>query len=283
MSVIKRGRILRDTSSGEGLVFVDGNQYPFRLENLWKSEFPPKTSMVVDAEFDDQGRLTALRTVAGGSAGGEQAAQAFAAAQATASKVAAEFQSKGLPMILEYARKVGYPTLGALGVIILGWFFLPAISMNMGFLGKNSVTFYQGLKLLNASGIEGLAALTGGGSAGFYGLLCWVSLFAVLLPQVWRDRRATFGQAAPLALMAVVAAIAYFKFQAQFSVGSAAGGGDYQRMAQQMAQQAAAQMRSAISIGFGAWLSLLGALYLAWQALKGVAAARVGAAPLGTR
>ncbi len=239
--------------------------------------------MVVDAEFDDQGRLTALRTVAGGSAGGEQAAQAFAAAQATASKVAAEFQSKGLPMILEYARKVGYPTLGALGVIILGWFFLPAISMNMGFLGKNSVTFYQGLKLLNASGIEGLAALTGGGSAGFYGLLCWGLLVR---------RVAAAGVARPARHLRPGSAAGadgggrgHCLFQVSGTILRRVPprGGDYQRMAQQMAQQAAAQMRSAISIGFGAWLSLLGALYLAWQALKGVAAARVGAAPLGTR
>ena len=43
---------------------------------------------------------------------------------------------------------VGYPTLGALAAVIHGWFFLPPVSMNMGFLGKNSVTFYQGLKLL---------------------------------------------------------------------------------------------------------------------------------------
>ena len=63
---IKRGRILRDTTTGEGLVFVDGNQHAFRLEGMWKSEYAPKVNMTVDVEFDDAGRLVALRNVSGG-------------------------------------------------------------------------------------------------------------------------------------------------------------------------------------------------------------------------
>jgi hypothetical protein len=268
MSVIKRGRILRDTSLGEGLVFVDGNQYPFRLESLWKSEYAPKVNMAVDAEFDDQGRLIALRSASSQSAGGEQAAQAVGAAQEAAKKFAADFQARGLPVIIEQAQKIGYPTLGAFAAVVLGWFFLPAASMNMGFLGKNSVTFYQGLKLLNASGLEGMAALAGGGSAGFYGFLAFVSLLAVFLPQFWKDKRAVWGMAAPLALMLLVAALAYFKISSQYSEAQEAaaqfGGAEYQQMAKQMADQAAAEMRKAISIGFGTYLALIGAAYLAW-------------------
>ena len=42
-----RGRILRDTSTGDGLVYVDGKQYPFGLGNIWKSEIPPKINAVI--------------------------------------------------------------------------------------------------------------------------------------------------------------------------------------------------------------------------------------------
>jgi hypothetical protein len=271
MNTIKRGRILRDTSMGEGLIFVDGQQYPFRLESIWKSEFAPKVNAAIDAEFDDQGRLIAVRAAGSQAVAGEQAAQALGAAQDAAKKLAADLQAKGLPVVAEYAQKIGYPTLGALAAVLLGWFFLPAVSINMGPLGKNSVTFYQGLKLLNAQGIEALATLGGGGSAGFYGFLCFLAILAVLLPHVWKDRRAAFGMAAPLALMLLVAVIAYGKISSQMSAGQEAlagfGGAEYQQMAQQAADQAAAEMRKAISIGFGVYLSLAGALYLAWQGL----------------
>ena len=255
---IKRGRILRDTTTGEGLVFVDGNQHAFRLEGMWKSEYAPKVNMTVDVEFDDAGRL---------------AAQAIGAAQEKAKQVAAEFQAKGLPVIQQYAKHIGYPVLGALFAVILGWFFLPAISAELGFLGKNSVTFYQGLKFLNSGGV----AAMGGGSAGIYGLLCFAALLAVLLPYVWKHPRAGYAMASPLVLMLLVLLISWMKMNEQFEAGQQAagafGGAEYQQMAKQMADQAAAEMRKAISIGFGAYLAFAGAIYLAWRGItwKGVA------------
>lgn len=273
MSTIKRGRVLRDTNAGEGLVFVDGAQYPFRLEGTWKSEHAPKVNMPVDVEFDEQGRVVALRSVSGQTVAGEQAAQALGAAQDTAKKFAAEFQAKGLPVIQQYAQRIGYPTLGALVALIVGWFFLPAVSLNLGFMGNNSVTFYQGLKLLNSGGIAAL----GGGSAGIYGLLVFVSLVAVLLPQFWSDRRAGFGMAAPLALMLVLGIVGWFKASSQFSGGAEAaanfGGEEFQQMARAAAEQAAAEMRKAISIGLGTYLSVAAAAFLAWQGWRKTRAA----------
>ncbi len=61
----KRGKVLRDTSTGPGLLIVEGQQYPFSLTDLWKSDQPPKAGMVVEAEFSRDGQLLAIRTVAG--------------------------------------------------------------------------------------------------------------------------------------------------------------------------------------------------------------------------
>lgn len=268
MSTTKRGRILRDTSTGEGLVFVDGNQYAFRLEGMWKSEYAPKANLAVDVDFDDHDRIVGLRSISGSGIAGEQAAQALGAAQDTAKKFAAELQAKGLPVVQQYAQRIGYPILGALLAVIIGWFFLPAVSADLGMMGKNSVTFYQALKFLNSGG----AAVMGGGSAGLYGLLVFVALLAVLLPQVWAHPRAGYAMAAPLALMLLVLIISYAKMSSQFSAGeeaaSAFGGAEYQQMAQEMAKQAAAEMRKAISIGFGTYLAFAGAIYLAWRGFK---------------
>jgi hypothetical protein len=268
MSTSKRGRILRDTSAGEGLVFVEGAQHAFRLEGMWKSEHTPKVNMPVDVEFNDQGQVIALRSVSGQAMAGEQASQALDAAQDTAKKLAAEFQTKGLPALLQTAQRMGYGLLGALGALLLGWFVLPAASMNLGMMGNNSVTFYQGLKLLNS----GVMAFTGTGGAGFYGFLCFAALLGVFLPQVWKDRRAGYAMAAPLALMLLVLVIAYMKASSAFSTGEEAagalGGAEYQQMAKQMADQTKAEMMKAFSIGIGTWLSLIASVYLAWQGWK---------------
>ncbi len=245
----KRGRILRDTSAGEGLVFVEGKQYAFRLEGMWQSEFAPKANMAVDVDFDEAGRLVALRSVSASGVAGEQAAQALGAAQESAKKFAAEFQAKGLPVLREYAERIGYPVLGALAAVIIGWFFLPAVSADLGFLGKNSVTFWQGLKFLNSGGV----AAMGGGSAGFYGLLCIASLAAVLLPQVWRHPRARFGMMAPLTLMLLVLVIAWSKMP-----DVPAG-----------AEEFVAEMRKAVSLGVGSYLAIVASLFLAWRGFSG--------------
>jgi len=61
--VRKRGKVLRDATAGPGLLIVEGQQYPFSLSDLWKSDLPPKAGMVVEAEFNRDGKIVAIRTV----------------------------------------------------------------------------------------------------------------------------------------------------------------------------------------------------------------------------
>jgi hypothetical protein len=268
MATIKRGRVLRDTSAGEGLVFVDGNQYPFKLEGMWRSEFAPKANMAVDVEFDEQGNILAVRSVAGSTVAGEQASQALDAAGAAAKKMAAEFQSKGLPVIQEWAKAVGYNKLIAFGVLVISWFFLPAVTIKMGFLGDGSITFYESLKFLNSG-----AMAMGGGGAGFYGFLVLIALVGVVAHQFWKDPRAAYGMCLPLLLMGLVFLIAYFKASSQMSdaqeaMGQFGNSPEYQEMARNMASEARKQMWAAFSFGFGLYLALGASLYLAWLGFK---------------
>lgn len=269
MATTKRGRILRDTSSGEGLVFVDGNQYPFKLEGMWRSEFAPKVNMAVDVEFDDQGNLVALRNVSGGTVAGEQASQALDAAGAAAKKMAAELQSKGLPVVQEWAKKFGYSKLIAFVALIIAWFWLPLVSVKMGFLGDGSISFYDSLKFLNNGGM----AMSGGG-AGIYGLLVFLALLGVIAHQVWKDPRAAYGMCLPLLLMVLVFLISWFKASSQMSeaeeaMGQFANNREFQEMARNMAKEARKQMWSAISFGLGLYISLAASIFLAWLGWKG--------------
>ena len=162
--------------------------------------------------------------------------------------MAAECQAKGLPVIIAIAQRVGYPILGAFAAIVIGWFFLPAISMNLGFLGKNSVTFYQGQSSSTRvasrhSRRSPVAAALGStdssASSRCSPCSCRRSGKIVAPPS-----------AAPLVLMLPTAIIAYSK------------------MSSQLAGEPAAQMRSVVSIGFGGRLALICSAYVAWQACR---------------
>ncbi len=280
----KRGRILRDTQAGDGLVTIEGQQYTFRLEGIWRSEFAPRVNGVVEAEFDEQGNLVSLRGLDASTLAGEQATQALGAAQVAAKKLASDFQSQGLPLIRQHAQRIGYPTLAGFAAVVLGWFFLPFLSAEIPFGPDISATFHQTLKLSNAvADSAGMEALAGSldrhgavrGSAGLLGLLCFVALAAVFLPQIWRDRRAAWGLFAPLAVFVLALAVMYWRVSSLASAGLDAaaefGGAEYRQMAKEMAREAAAQMREAISIGSGLWLSLAGVLLLAWVGRKSLA------------
>ena len=60
----KRGRILRDPAAGPGLLMVEGQQYQFLQDGVWKSEIPPAKGTIVEVEFDSGGRIKDLRAAA---------------------------------------------------------------------------------------------------------------------------------------------------------------------------------------------------------------------------
>ena len=72
-----RGRILRDTNAGPGIVSLDGKQFSFTLETLWMSDIPPRPGMVVEASFRRAGQPDRS-----GSCTGESACQGAGAAGA---------------------------------------------------------------------------------------------------------------------------------------------------------------------------------------------------------
>lgn len=68
MAVTKKGGVLRDTSGGEGLVFVEGNQYAFQLEGIWRSEYAPRTNMylAMARQAAEQARAEAWKAISFG-------------------------------------------------------------------------------------------------------------------------------------------------------------------------------------------------------------------------
>ena len=80
----KRGKVLRDANAGPGLLMVEGQQYPFTLEGVWKSEVPPKPGLVVEVDFDSTGQVTGITAVPESQLAKEQAEAAMAVAKVVA-------------------------------------------------------------------------------------------------------------------------------------------------------------------------------------------------------
>jgi hypothetical protein len=248
----KRGKILRDTSAGNGLIVVDGQQYPFMLEGTWRSEVPPAVGMTVDAEFNDAGQLVSLIVVQDSQLTKEQAQAALMAAK-----------GKGAEMFSGIVAKVGAVNLIAAGFLIIGWIFLSAVSIKSP-AGDISFTFWQLLGFLNASNALDLLmqAGTGSSSSGLYGFVAFLCLLGPFVRYVWKDKNAVLGGLLPLLFMLIVGLIAHGKLNSAMGV-SAPGVDPNDPMVKEMTQQ----VTSAISIGVGIYLSAIVCLYFAARAV----------------
>src|SRR5450631_1497604 len=251
----KRGKVLRDPHAGPGLLMVEGQQYPFALEGVWRSEAPPKPGQVVEVEFDPQGAIHAITVVPESQLAKEQADKAIAAAR-----------EKGGAVLASVVAKVGIPTLVAGGLLFIAWFFLAAVNIQLPFMGKLDFTFWQILGFLNSSNIMEAMGNNGHPSAGFYGFLAIVALAGPFVHYVWKDKRAYLGGLLPLLFMAIVG------IMIRSSIHSAFGGGgsDAEAIGQQMQDQA----MSAVSLGLGTYLSVLVSLYFAGMGTKQFLAAK---------
>ena len=257
----KRGKILRDTSAGPGLIVVEGQQYPFQLESIWKSEIPPRPGLTVEVDFAEDATIHAITPIAESQLAKEQAEQAMAIAR-----------EKGSALVSSAVAKFGMPTLVATGLLIIGWFFLTTISYNAGFVGKMDFTFWHILSFINASNaMEALSNMSGKGSTGFYGLLAVLALAGPFLAYFWKDKRAQLGGTLPLLFMLLVALLV------RRAISSAAGGGSSEIATQvpsEMIDMARKEMMKAISLGMGAYISILAALYLGFISVTKFLAAK---------
>jgi hypothetical protein len=266
----KRGTIMRDPSAGPGLVMVQGQQYQFALEGIWRSETLPKPGLVVDVDFDPAGQVIAMTPVPESRLAKEQADAALEFAR-----------TRGTALASGLVARFGAPRLVAAGLLLVGWFFLSTVSVDAAILGKLKVTFWQVLGLLNAdSPMEMLAGGRGGPSAGLYGLAAVVCLAGPFLAHFWKDGRAHLGGVLPLVFMVVVALlIRHALYSALGAAGNAAGfggGAEYESMFADMQRQAKAEAMKAVSIGAGAYLSVLASLYFAVVGVKGFLVRRAG-------
>jgi hypothetical protein len=58
----KRGKVLRDPTTGPGLLMIEGCQYWFSPGEVWQSEVPPRPGLDVEVKFDRAGKILSITT-----------------------------------------------------------------------------------------------------------------------------------------------------------------------------------------------------------------------------
>jgi hypothetical protein len=262
----KRGKVVRDTSVGTGLLSIEGQQYPFELEGMWRSDLAPRVNMTVEVEFNDQQHIVAVQTVPESQLAREQAEVAMRNAK-----------EQGLRLSQGMVARFGIDTLTATALLVCGWFVFDTMSVQIAAGYGMGLSFWKILGIVN-SPLGVMSALGGsGGGAGMYGLLAIVALAGPLVPFFWNDRRAHLGGLLPLLFMLLIAGCIYFGIsdsvkQAQ-GAALAVGGSEAAGMAAEMASGMAREAMRAISIGLGGYLSVIASLYFAGRgAIKFLAA-----------
>ena len=248
-----RGKILRDTSHGDGVLFVDGGQKSFSLEKHWRSPNPPRTGALVDVQMNEAGDVLSVSEVSQAEALKEQARKAGAvlssqshagleAVKAQAHKAGVLIQEEGAAgagqavLVSAASRRGAWPLLlGALGLLLLTWVYMPLVNIQV-FGMKSSVSLWEGTQ-------------------GFYAFMMVVALLLPLLPLVWRNPVAHLGKCAPALYML------WMVFVVTNGVRSgmdAAGGLLGQRVRSQVSQQ----LMSMFSLGYGFYVAAAIALAL---------------------
>lgn len=236
-----RGTIVKVPDANPGLLFVNGQQKPFKLEGIWKSPVAPAVNMTVDVDLDAAGSITGVTVVDAQQLNKERLSQLSGVAQERG-KEAAKLAQQGIGAL---AARMGKIALGATVVIWIAWFLLPGAKFDLGLAGAKSFTFWEFLGFdLN----DPAAFATGVINHGFFSLLGLVAIAAPFAAPFIKDPRAKFLNALPIAYV-VIAIVAQ-----RWNISRAAG-------------PVASEVLKSLSIGIGTYVLIIAALALAAQAL----------------
>ena len=185
----KRGKVLRDPHFGPGLLMVEGKQYPFRMEGVWRSDIPAKPGLAVNVEFDRQGNPLVIAPVP----------------QSKLDQEEAELAQSHSRLRLQRWGSTALVRLCLVAMLALSWFFLTAVSIHLPVVGKADLTFWQVLGYLNTGDSLQLLEVSGAPDSGALGFLVILVLAGSVLSSFWKDRRALLGGILPLSFMLLVA------------------------------------------------------------------------------
>jgi hypothetical protein len=248
-TMTKRGRVLRVPGDTPGLLMVEGQQFRFATDGLWKSPVPPTPGLVVDVDLDGNSRLIAVAAVADSKLELDGISNPKSIAKAI----------KSLAKIIATC---GVMNLVAVLALIAAWCSLTNVSMQVPLVGRMDFTFWQVLGLLNKRNAIQVIDLRGESySVGYYGCLAVVALTGPFLNCVWKDRRALLGGLAPFLFTLIIWMLARSMMQNAFA-------GNFSNTYADLGWDVQSEVMKVVSLGVGAYLSALAGLYFTVVAAK---------------
>jgi hypothetical protein len=239
----KRGRVQLYTNVGDGIIAVDGVQYAFQLQGMWRSEMPPRIGMLVEVTFDAQGTPESIVEVPDSQIAKEQAEQALASAKQHGTALAGTVRSR-----------FAIPVLAAEVILLIGFFVLPNVTI--GFVNRS----------LTGWDLIGLDVNTLSTNAhGFLSLLCLLCLFAPLAVPFLKQWWSRWLYVAPLGFTVLALITVYFQIQ---NAGHAARESASDLFGSAAAREMTNQVAGMFHIGMGVFVVVICALYLASRSLK---------------
>lgn len=211
-----RGTVIKIPDGNPGIIFVNGEQRFFALENVWKSPVAPAANMTVDVELDPTGAITAITALDSHQIAKERMNQLSGVAQERG-KEAAKLAQQGVGAL---AARMGAVALGSAVLVWIAWFFFPAAGVDTGG-GKLSFTFWN-LLGTDFKNIESIA--NPGGSHGLFSFLGLVAIAAPFVAPFLRASWSKYLNAAPLAYIVVGLIMIFTNEHSVFSdIAKAAG------------------------------------------------------------
>ena len=256
VSQTARGRILRDTNNGIGLLSVGDRQVPFSLEANWRGNIAPAIQMHVDIALDDTGNVVSVMPISDKDIAQEKL-------KVLSTGLTSKIQEH-IPLMKSYASAIGTPILVAISLLFISWIWLSLISVRVSASVSQSVTMFDALGFINMGGNLESFGQRSSGSSGLYGLVCVLAMLAPLVPTFVKHRYSNLCYFAPLIFSLIFSVVAFLKLRsyanaARESMGAFGNSAQMNNMMNAMMDQ----IMAAVSIGMGAYLSIALALYLA--------------------
>lgn len=177
-----RAKIIQyNPAEGAGIAVAEGQQYEFNIRQ-WRSNAAPATGQTTEITLED-GAVTAVTLVSTEVLARERASQ-FASGlsaqlSAAGAKINASAQAGGLGK--EIIQRLPVPALAAYVVYVLSVTVFDVITMNV-FGMKKGLTMWNANEF-NIGGIQ---------------FLLIIAFFSIIVPIVWKDRRAWFSMILPI-------------------------------------------------------------------------------------
>ena len=243
----KRGRVLREPYTGPGLLMVEGRQYPL-VKDLWRSEVRARPGLAVNVDFDPNGNLRSITAIPESQMNREQ--ENVLPGGLAIGTLAQEDANLGIALLVQFSAAM---------LLLVSWCSLTAVSIHLPFSGSVELTFWQVLGYLNGGGLREISEMAATPDAGAMGFAAILALAGPLIHFFSADRRAALGGVLPLGFILWIA----------YLVNSGLRG-----IASEQATPFPRGSFNGVSIGFGTYVFVSLAIYMAVLSAKQFMAAR---------